>query len=92
MEQWADIRRRVLQGGVSMPRILRKTDLHWTTLEKILAHRQATGVPTEGVHTRAAWSVVGPSAGCRRSARRLANWAGATTRGCPGERSSSSGP
>ena len=43
MEQWADIRRRVLQEGVSKRQILRETGLHWTTLEKILAHSEPPG-------------------------------------------------
>jgi len=38
MEQWLDIRRRVLREGVSKRQILRETGIHWTTLEKILAH------------------------------------------------------
>ena len=38
MEQWLDIRRRVLCEGVSKRQILRETGIHWTTLEKILAH------------------------------------------------------
>ena len=37
MEQWVDIRRRVLREGVSKRQILRETGMHWTTLEKILA-------------------------------------------------------
>ena len=37
MEQWLDIRRRVLREGVSKRQILRETGMHWTTLEKILA-------------------------------------------------------
>ena len=37
MEQWLDIRRRVLCEGVSKRQILRETGMHWTTLEKILA-------------------------------------------------------
>jgi transposase len=43
MEQWAEIRRRVLQEGVSKRQILRETGMHWTTLEKILAHSQPPG-------------------------------------------------
>ena len=43
MQQWAEIRRRVLQGGVSKRQILRETGMHWTTLEKILAHSQPPG-------------------------------------------------
>jgi len=38
MEQWVDIRQRVLRDGVSKRQILRETGLHWTTLEKILRH------------------------------------------------------
>jgi transposase len=43
MEQWAAIRRRVLQEGVSKRQILRETGMHWTTLAKILAHSQPPG-------------------------------------------------
>ena len=43
MQQWADIRRRVLQEGVSKRQILRETGMHWTTLEKILATSQPPG-------------------------------------------------
>jgi len=43
MEQWAAIRRRVLQEGVSKRQILRETGLHWTTLEKILSHSAPPG-------------------------------------------------
>jgi transposase len=38
MEQWAEIRQRVLREGVSKRQILRETGMHWTTLEKILQH------------------------------------------------------
>jgi transposase len=43
MEQWTDIRRRVLIGGTSKRQILRETRMHWTTLEKILGHAQPPG-------------------------------------------------
>jgi transposase len=43
MEQWATIRRRVLREGVSKRQILRETGMHWTTLEKILAHSEPPG-------------------------------------------------
>ncbi len=43
MQQWADIRRRVLQEGVSKRQILRETGMHWQTLEKILTHSQPPG-------------------------------------------------
>jgi transposase len=43
MEQWSDIRRRVLAEGVSKRRILRETGMHWTTLERILENSQPPG-------------------------------------------------
>ena len=43
MEQWAEIRRRVLQEGVSKRQILRETGMHWMTLEKILGHSAPPG-------------------------------------------------
>jgi hypothetical protein len=36
MQQWADIRRRVLVENVSKRQILRETGMHWRTLEKVL--------------------------------------------------------
>jgi transposase len=38
MEQWIQIRQRVLREGVSKRQILRGTGMHWTTLEKIFQH------------------------------------------------------
>ena len=43
MEQWAEIRRRVLIEEVPKRQILRETGMHWTTLEKILAHSAPAG-------------------------------------------------
>jgi transposase len=43
MEQWTEIRRRVLVEGVSRRQILRETGMHWRTLRKILAHSQPPG-------------------------------------------------
>ena len=43
MEQWTEIRRRVLTEGVSKRQILRETGMHWTTLEKILSHSEPPG-------------------------------------------------
>jgi transposase len=43
MEQWTEIRRRVLIGGTSKRQILRETGMHWTTLEKILSHSEPPG-------------------------------------------------
>ncbi len=47
MQQWADIRFRVLVEGVSKRQILRETGMHWTTLEKILAHSEPPGYQWE---------------------------------------------
>lgn len=43
MEQWVQIRQRVLREGVSKRQILRETGMHWTTLEKILEHSSPPG-------------------------------------------------
>ena len=43
MEQWAEIRRRVLVEQVSQRQILRETGMHWKTLRKILAHSEPPG-------------------------------------------------
>lgn len=38
MDQWLQIRQRVLREGVSKRQILRETGMHWSTLEKILKY------------------------------------------------------
>jgi len=43
MDEWMTIRRRVLVEGVSKRQVLRETGMHWTTLEKILAHGEPPG-------------------------------------------------
>lgn len=43
MEQWAEIRQRVLVDGESKRTILRETGMHWTTLEKILSESEPAG-------------------------------------------------
>jgi len=43
MEQWLEIRKRVLRDGVSKRQILGETGMHWTTLEKILQHSSPPG-------------------------------------------------
>ncbi len=43
MDEWTEIRRRVLVEGVSRRQILRETGLHWLTLKKILAHSEPPG-------------------------------------------------
>ena len=43
MEQWTNIRQRVLVGGESKHSILRETGMHWRTLEKVLKHSEPPG-------------------------------------------------
>jgi len=43
MEQWTEIRRRVLVEQVSQRQILRETGMHWKTLQKILEHSEPPG-------------------------------------------------
>ena len=43
MEQWAEIRRRVLVQGDSKRSILRQFGIHWDTLGKMLAHSEPPG-------------------------------------------------
>ncbi len=43
MEQWAEIRRRVLTGEATKRDILRETGMHWTTLKKILMYATPPG-------------------------------------------------
>src|SRR4051812_16513295 len=38
MENWAEIRRRVLVDGQSKRSVCREFDIHWDTLKKILDH------------------------------------------------------
>ena len=43
MEDWSEIRRRVLVEGVSRRQILRETKMHWLTLKTILEHSEPPG-------------------------------------------------
>jgi hypothetical protein len=43
MELWSKIRRRVLTGELTKRAACREYDLHWETLEKILAHVEPPG-------------------------------------------------
>jgi transposase len=43
MENWSEIRRRVLVEGVSRRQILRETGMHWRTLRKMLKHSAPPG-------------------------------------------------
>jgi transposase len=43
MEQWAEIRRRVLTDEISKRQACRQYGIHWLTLKKILAHEEPPG-------------------------------------------------
>ena len=43
MQQWTEIRRRVLNGECSKRQIIRETGMHWDTLTKILENSQPPG-------------------------------------------------
>ena len=43
MENWAEIRRRVLVDGLSKRAACREYDIHWDTLKKILEHPEPPG-------------------------------------------------
>jgi transposase len=43
MDQWIQIRQRVLREGVSKRQIMRETGMHWETLQKILTHSSPPG-------------------------------------------------
>lgn len=43
MEEWSEIRRRVLIEGVSRREVMRQTGMHWKTLQKILQHSEPPG-------------------------------------------------
>lgn len=59
MEQWLQIRQRVLREGVSQRQILREAGMHRTTLEKILQHSRPPGYlrskPPHKHHRPVAW-------------------------------------
>src|ERR1700727_1159488 len=43
MENWAEIRRRVLVDGQSKRSVCREFEIHWDTLRKILHHSEPPG-------------------------------------------------
>jgi transposase len=47
MDEWTEIRRRVLVDGVSRRQIQRETGLHWQTLKKVLEHSEPPGYRQE---------------------------------------------
>ena len=52
MEQWNELRRRVLVEGVSRRQVLRETGMHWRTLGKILKHSEPPGYRQEKLRGR----------------------------------------
>jgi transposase len=43
MDQWTEIRKKVLVEGVSKRQVLKEEGIHWETLKKILAHSEPPG-------------------------------------------------
>ena len=43
MEQWVEIRRRVLTNEIGQREACRQYQIHWLTLKKILAHEEPPG-------------------------------------------------
>jgi DNA replication protein DnaC len=52
MDDWTDIRERVLAGKVSKREILRETGMHWLTLKKLLTHSEPPGLMTQLLEAR----------------------------------------
>ena len=52
MENWSEIRRRVLVEGVSRRQILRETGMHWRTLREDAEAQRAAGLPAEQPRTK----------------------------------------
>ena len=80
MDQWAEIRRRVLTGEATKREILRETGMHWTTLKKILLHASPPGYrqtvarkkPKLGPHLRWIREVLAADKGLPRKQRHTA--------------------
>ena len=51
MEQWIEIRRRVLNGKLSKRAACAEYGIHWDTLTKILTHSDPAGLPVDEVST-----------------------------------------
>jgi transposase len=60
MNEWNEIRQRVLVDGESKRSILRETGMHWTTLEKILAEPKPPGYQLKQARPK---PVIGPYLG-----------------------------
>ncbi len=43
MDQWTEIRKKILVEGVSKRQVMEEEGIHWETLKKILAHSQPPG-------------------------------------------------
>jgi transposase len=52
MEQWNEIRQRVLVDGESQRSVQRQTGMHWKTLKKILQHGEPPGYRREAPRAR----------------------------------------
>ena len=52
IEQWTEIRRRILVEKVSQHQVLRETEMHWKTLQKILEHSEPPGYRRQVAFTK----------------------------------------
>jgi hypothetical protein len=52
MEEWNEIRQRVLVDGESQRSVQRRTGMHWKTLKKVLEHSQPPGYRREAPRAR----------------------------------------
>ena len=43
MDQWTEIRKKILVEGVSKRQVMEEEGIHWETLKKILDHSQPPG-------------------------------------------------
>jgi len=48
MDQWIEIRKKILVEGVSKRQVMEEEGIHWETLKKILAHSEPPGYRTNG--------------------------------------------
>ena len=55
MEQWSEVRRRVLTGELSKRQACKEYGLHWDTLEKILQHEEPPGYRQKKPRANLSW-------------------------------------
>ena len=58
MEMWTEIRRRVLGGEISRRQACREYNLHWDTIQKVLAHAEPPGYRKKQTRGRQSFEAV----------------------------------